>query len=259
MDVRVIITAGGSGSRFCKALPKQFAKLGTDSILEHTVRCFEICDHVKEITVVLPPDFMLTNERICYVGARLASPAHHDTKSAGQASLVPTENVSFSKLRHVVSGKNTRAKSVYEGLLSLSQGSYFGETIVLVHDGVRPFVSDETIKNVAEMAFVHGAAIAATKVTDTIKKVDAEGYVSETISRDSLWRASTPQGFRIGILLESYKKAIEEGFMSDATDEAFLAEKAGYPVYVVEGNHENIKITTPADKLMAETILRMRG
>ena len=229
MDVRVIIAAGGSGSRFGQAVPKQFVKLGADSILKHTVRCFEICDFVEEIVVVLPPDFGLA------------------------------KGLGFSKVKHFVLGEKTRAESVHAGLAKLCQGVHSIDTVVLIHDGVRPFASKETIRRVAELSLVHGAAITATKVTDTIKKVDGMGFVSETIQRDNLWRAATPQGFRMDVLLESYKKATDMGYLEVATDEAFLAEKAGFAIVVAEGNPENIKITTPADKLMAEAILKMRG
>ena len=227
MDVRVIITAAGSGSRFGQGLPKQFSLLGTESILKHTVRNFENCDFVSEVVIVLPPD-------------------HPSVK-----------DISFPKVKHLAAGKKTRAESVYEGLKVICQSDYSNETVVLVHDGVRPFVSKPVIEEVAAGALDHGAAIAAVKMTDTIKKVDSDGFISATIDREHLWKAATPQGFRIDILVESYKRAIELGYLESATDEAFLAEKAGFPVYVVEGNPENIKITTQADKLVAETMLRM--
>ena len=225
MDVRVIITAAGDGTRFGRPVPKQFVQLGGESILSHTVRCFEICDFVEEITVVLPPGFAINS----------------------------------SKIKHYAFGKKTRAESVNEGLKKMCQGEFSRETVVLVHDGVRPFVSSEVIKNVALMAKRHGTAIAATKMTDTIKKVYSDGFVSKTVSRENLWRAATPQGFKMGILLDSFKMACERGYLESATDESYLVEKAGYPVFIVEGNPENIKITTPADMLVAEALLKKRG
>ena len=229
MDVRVIVAAGGSGTRFGQAVPKQFAKLGTESILEHTVRRFEKCSFVKEIIIVLPPDFVSINDLSC------------------------------SKVKHFVTGKNTRAESVYEGFLKISRGVWSSETIALVHDGVRPFVCEETIENVAAKALEHGTAIAAARVTDTIKKMDSKGFVCETVNRELLWKAATPQGFRMDILLEAYKRAIEQGYLPSATDEAFLVEKAGFPVYIIEGNPENIKITTSADLAFAESLLKGQG
>ena len=225
----VIVTAAGYGARFGQAVPKQFMPLGDASVLWHTIRCFEDCGFIDDITVVLPPDFI--------------------------AGI----NLGFAKIKHLVKGKKTRAKSVYEGLKKILRSDSLSETVVLVHDGVRPFVSAETIKNVAIEAKSRGAAIAATKVTDTIKEVDTGGFINVTLNREHLWKAATPQGFRMDILLESYKKAMEHGYLEAATDEAFLAEKAGHPVYIVEGNPENIKITTPTDMVVAEALLGMEG
>ena len=229
MEAVVIVTAAGGGLRFGQKVPKQFAKLDGESILRHTVRRFENCDIVKEIAVVLPSDFFLAAD------------------------------LDFPKVKHFVAGKKTRAESVYEGLSRLNERELPSRTVVLVHDGVRPFASEEVIKNVAMEAWARGAAIAATKITDTIKQVDALGFVSATVSRENLWRAATPQGFRMGILLSSYERAQEHGYIESATDEAFLVEKAGFPVYIVEGNPENIKITTPADMTIAEEIHRKEG
>ena len=227
MDVRVIITAAGGGTRFGLPIPKQFVQLGGEPILTHTVRCFEICDFVEEIAVVLPPGFDYA--------------------------------ISSPKVKHFAFGKKTRAESVNEGIKKICQGAFSCETIMLVHDGVRPFVSNEVIKNVAIMAKRHGVAIAATKLTDTIKKVNASGFVSETVDRENLWRAATPQGFKMGILLDSFKMANERGYLKSATDEAFLAEKAGFPIFIVEGNPENIKITTLTDLAIAEALQKTKG
>ena len=243
MDVRVIIAAGGSGVRFGQALPKQFAKLGSKSILEHTLSRFECCSFVKEIAVVLPAEYSSLS----------VSP------SGCRPQQTDLENVSFSKVKHFAAGKNTRAESVYEGFLKISRGVQSCETVVLVHDGVRPFVCEETIENVAAKALEHGAAIAAARVTDTIKKMDSKGFVSETVNRELLWKAATPQGFRMDVLLESYRRAHEQGYLPSATDEAFLAEKAGFPVYIIEGNPENIKITTSADLVFAESLLKAKA
>ena len=223
MDVRVVITAAGSGIRFGKSLPKQFMPLGGEPVLNHTIRCFTNCDFVNEIAVVLPQEFL--------------------------------KDFYFTKVDYFVAGKKTRAESVYEGLKKISRGSSTDETVVLVHDGVRPFVSVETIKDVAQKALAFGAAIAAAKVTNTIKKADNQGYITETISRENLWMAATPQGFKLSKLLDMFRDAKKLGYLESATDEAYLAEKAGYPVFLVKSNPENIKITNPADLLIAEGIL----
>ena len=225
MDVRVIITAAGAGTRFGQEVPKQFVRLGCESVLGHTIRCFRQCKFITEIAIVLPPDF------------------------------ISAKDFGFPKIKYVVKGKKTRAESVYEGLMKISLRGFSSETVVLVHDGVRPLITEQVIQKVAIEAGVHGAAIAATKVTDTIKEVDARGFICSTLSREHLWKAATPQGFRMDVLLKSYKKALNEGYLEFATDEAYLAEKAGYPVFIVEGNPENIKITTPTDLAIAEALL----
>ena len=220
MDIRVVITAAGSGSRFGGNLPKQFMKLGTKSILECTIDLFISCKIFSEIIVVLPCDYVFAKDAV-----------------------------------RVVSGKKTRAESVYEGLKVVSLRPFSDETIVLVHDGVRPFASKKLINDVVMNASKHGAAIAATRVTDTIKNTHDDLFIRETICRRNLFKAATPQGFRIGVLLESFKKAEELGYLQYATDEAYLAEKCGYPVYIVEGNPENIKITTQTDMVYAKILL----
>ena len=229
MDVRVIIAAAGGGTRFGQTIPKQFVQLGGESILKHTIRRFECCGFVEEIAVVLPPGFVLE------------------------------EDIGYAKVKNHIVGKKTRAESVYEGLKKISHRSFTSETVVLVHDGVRPFVSEKIIENVILEAMHRGAAIAATKVIDTIKQVDVWGFVSATVNRENLWRAATPQGFRMGILLDSFKKAEAHGYLEAATDEAFIVEKAGFPVFIVEGNPENIKITTQSDMAIAEEFLKKEG
>ncbi|WP_088006728.1 2-C-methyl-D-erythritol 4-phosphate cytidylyltransferase [Indiicoccus explosivorum] len=127
--------------------------------------------------------------------------------------------------------------------------------VVLVHDAARPFVSQEVITRLAEAAQEQGAAIAGVRVKDTIKK-EKEGFVSETIDRESLWMIQTPQAFRYGLLLEAVKSAAEQGFLG--TDEAMLAERIGQRVQIVESSYENIKITTPDDLIHGKAILASR-
>ena len=220
MDVKVIVTAGGTGVRFGGYLPKQFMLLGTKPVLYHAIKTFESCSFVTEIAVVVPP-------------------AHMET----------VMGFGFLKVNHYVPGKETRAGSVYEALQRFSSG------IVLIHDGVRPIVKKELVRNVAHAAFTHGAAIAATRVTDTIKKSDEQGFVSATVERQDLWRASTPQGFKTELLHDAFRMAIEGGYMEGATDEAFLVEKLGKPVFLVKGPGDNIKITYPQDLKIAEALL----
>ena len=126
--------------------------------------------------------------------------------------------------------------------------------IVLVHDAARPMVTVETIEQVISAARLHGAAIAAVKEKNTIKLVAADGIVQSTPDRANMWSIQTPQGFQRELLIEAYMKASQDGFLG--TDDASLVERLGRPVYVVESDYRNIKITTPEDLLIAEAFLR---
>ena len=221
MDVKVIVAAAGSGERFGHGHLKQFALLGSKQVLFHAIETFESCSFVTEIAVVV-----------------------------AKPHIPIVESYGFTKVHHIVAGKDTRAGSVYEALKKFDTG------IVLVHDGVRPLVKKELVRNVAHAAFTHGAAIAATKVSDTIKKADERGFVLKTEERENLWRAATPQGFKTELLHLAYKAAIVGGYMESATDEAFLVEKLGKPVFLVKGHEDNIKITHPHDLAMAELLVK---
>jgi 2-C-methyl-D-erythritol 4-phosphate cytidylyltransferase len=127
--------------------------------------------------------------------------------------------------------------------------------IVLVHDGARPLVKRETILAVARAAEKHGAAIAARPITDTLKQVDESGKIAATVDRSTLWQAQTPQGFRFDVIKRAYETAEKGGYLAQATDDSSLVERLGIPVFVVESPPTNIKITTPADLMLAEVFL----
>jgi 2-C-methyl-D-erythritol 4-phosphate cytidylyltransferase len=117
--------------------------------------------------------------------------------------------------------------------------------IVLVHDAVRPFVTRHVVREVIRKAGEFGGAMAGVRVTDTIKEGNRHGIVLRTVTRQGLWAAQTPQGFRFPILLRAHREAARAGFVG--TDEASLVERLGHPVVLVEGDAANLKITTPAD------------
>lgn len=127
--------------------------------------------------------------------------------------------------------------------------------IVLVHDAARPFIERDVISRLAVKAHKEGAAIAAVRVKDTIKKA-ASGFVTETVNRDDLWMIQTPQAFRYPILMAAVQSAKADGFLG--TDEAMLAERIGVPVCIVESSYENVKITTPDDLIYGTAILQSR-
>lgn len=205
--------------------PKQFLPLAGTPIIFHTLKPFELCDSIQEIIVVLPAE-----ESAVFLA------------QAGKYGL--------RKLARVVPGGVTRADSVKRGLLAIRSAT---AEIVAVHDGVRPFVTVEEIRDTVEAARVAGAAILATAVTDTIKLVEGDAIV-KTLPRQNLRQALTPQCFRYELL----RKAYEQADVSDPslTDESALVERLGHKVTIVEGSGRNIKITTPRDLLIAEALLQ---
>jgi 2-C-methyl-D-erythritol 4-phosphate cytidylyltransferase len=220
-----IIAAAGTGSRMVSTRPKQFLQLAGTPIIFHTLKPFELCGNIHEVIVVLP-----------------AAEAAEFLAQAGKRGL--------RKLARVVPGGTTRADSVQRGLQAIRSAT---AEIVAVHDGVRPFVTVEEIDNTIAAAQRDGAAILATPVTDTIKLV-AGNAVVETLARENLRHALTPQCFRYDLL----RRAYEQVDVADPslTDESVLVERLGHRVTIVEGSARNIKITTPRDLLLAEALLQ---
>ena len=207
---------------------KQFLELAGVPILVHTLRKFAACPQVDSIWIALRKPEM-----------------------EGFAPILEAAEV--DKLVHLVEGGEHRQESVGNVLDLLPAES---ADLVLIHDAVRPFVSQETISDVIHAARRHGAAIAGVPAIDTIKRVErrADGAVVEaTIPREHIVQAQTPQGFRYGLLSPIFNQARIEGFQG--TDEASLLERAGQPVHVVMGSARNFKITTPADLQLAEFFL----
>lgn len=222
--VSVIIAASGTGERMGAGMPKQFLDLGGMPILARTIAAFNSMEVVTCIAVAVPQGYV--KEVTAY---------------------------GFSKVQCVVEGGRDRTASVYAALLSLpvTQG------IVLVHDGVRPFVDEPLVCAVASAAARHGAAVACTPVTDTIKSVDENGRITATIDRNNLWRAQTPQGFTYSTLINAHNNAQAKGIT--ATDDCALVERMGIPAYIVPSSPRNIKITTVEDMTIAKAFLDWQG
>jgi 2-C-methyl-D-erythritol 4-phosphate cytidylyltransferase len=234
MKVIVIIPAAGLGTRMAPPSPgtgksKQFAELNGTPILIHTLRKFAASPAVAEI----------------YIALRLDEMAEFRARLGKEA---------LGKRVHLVEGGEHRQQSVANALAAISA---IAEDIILIHDAVRPFVSEDIIQQVIQAAQKYGAAIAGMPAVDTVKQVDrtAEGAViTATIPRERVVMAQTPQGFRYGVLKKAFDEASADGFMG--TDEASLIERAGGDVAVVMGSPRNIKITTPADMELAEFFLK---
>lgn len=221
-----VIPAGGGGRRMGTATPKQFLALGGVPLLLHCLRVFEQALSVSQVILVVPE-----NER-----------------ERALVDVIKRHNI--KKVLRVVAGGATRQDSVYEGLKATDPEV----EIVVVHDGVRPFVTEDLIERSIAEARHTGGAVVGVPMKETVKQVGADGDILCTIDRSSLWLAQTPQTFRRGLLLEAYQKAYSEGF--DATDESGVMERFGHKVAMIPGRWDNIKITTPEDLQMAEAILR---
>jgi 2-C-methyl-D-erythritol 4-phosphate cytidylyltransferase len=174
----------------------------------------------------------------------------------GIVVAVPTEDVQVwrrrlrgcRKVRAVVAGGGERQESVARGLAAVPSTAAW----ILVHDGVRPCITPELVRRVAEATRAHGAAVAALPVAETLKR-GAEGWVKETIPRDGLWAIQTPQGFRAALLRDAHRRAATDGVVG--TDDAALVERLGTPVRLVPGLPGNLKITRPEDLPLARRAL----
>ena len=224
--VAAIIPAGGAGRRFGPCRPKQFVNLAGWPILAHTLARFDQTPMVDQIVVVVPYD---------------------QVKSVRKEII---EFLGFLKPMFVVAGGETRQESVYQGFLAL--GEDVG--LVVIHDAVRPLVRVSTIEAVIASAREHGAAIAAVPVRDTLKRVE-DHVVRDTLDRERVWQAQTPQAFNRDSLAEALAKAKQDNFL--ATDDAALVERLGLSVHVVHGAADNIKITMPEDLVLAENIMQL--
>jgi 2-C-methyl-D-erythritol 4-phosphate cytidylyltransferase len=240
MKVVVIVPAAGLGTRMvsaprAKAKPtatKQFTELGGVPILIHTLRKFAVSPEISEICIALR-----ANEIEGFRG-RLEK----DAKDILQKKI------------HLVEGGEHRQQSVANALDAVSASD---DDIVLVHDAVRPFVTEEIIHDVIRAAQKYGAAIAGVPAVDTVKQVErtADGaLITATIPRERVVMAQTPQGFRYDVIKKAFDEAAADGFLG--TDEASLVERSGHAVAVVMGSPRNIKITAPADMELAEFYLR---
>ena len=214
MSVGAIIVAAGRGDRMGAAAPKQLLDLGGRSMLQRSVAVFDAHAAIAQLVVVLPGDVVAT-------GAELVGPT--------------------SRACAFVAGGARRQDSVASGVAALSPDI----DVVLVHDAARPFADAALIDRVIAGTVRVGAAVPAVAVRDTVKRADPDtGLVAETVAREALWLAQTPQGFRRDVL----DAAIALGATGVAgTDEAMLAERAGHAVALVQGDEQNVKITTPHD------------
>ena len=221
MHVTAIIAAGGRGVRFGATIAKQLALLAGQPVLQRSVTAFLRHEQINDLVVALPSSLAVD---------------------------LPAYLRGAPKPITVVDGGERRQDSVANALSRVSDAA----DIVVIHDAVRPLVSADVITRTIAAAAAHGAAIAAVRATDTVKRGDERGYVRDTLPRGQIFLAQTPQAFRPSVLREALASAAGE---EDATDEATLVERAGHQVHLVQGDPRNLKITTPDDLDMAERLI----
>ena len=224
-----ILLAGGSGTRMGGGgVTKQMLLLDGTPVVVHTVRAFEACPYIHEIVLVAKREELSAMRALCDVFA-------------------------FKKIRAIVAGGSTRQLSAIAGFEAID-----GERTkyVAIHDVARCLVTPDMIADVVATAYAEKAAIAATRIYDTVKRMGAGGYIAKTEDREALWGAQTPQVFSADLYRAAAYTAMKEKV--EVTDDAMLCERIGQRVKLVDCGRENIKLTTPADIPAAEAILAAR-
>ena len=226
MKTGVLIAAAGKGQRMRGRVKKQFIPLEGMPLLFYALKTFEEFEGIESMYLVLDKgDFEYCMGDII-------------------------QKYGISKVSQLVPGGERRQDSVWNGLKAMEGHC----DMVIVHDGVRPFVSPEILKRLMTAMEDAQAVVTAIPALDTIKRVDGMGIVLDTLQRNTLFHIQTPQGFRYGLIKEAYTRGLREGIQG--TDDAYFVERMGIPVKVIEGSSFNIKITTPEDIVLAHYILQ---
>jgi len=226
--ITALIVAAGRGMRMGSDQRKQYLDLLGRPVLVHTLQAFDRCAHIQRILVVVPPSEM---------------------------DFCKNEIVPAAALKNkvtLIAGGRRRQDSVFNGLRSLGPE----EGLVLIHDGVRPLVSVALIEACIQGAAQWGACIPAVMAVDTPKQIDTRGIITQTVPREHLRMAQTPQAFSLAIIRRAHMEA--RRLNREATDDASLVEALGLTVHVIPGLRENIKITTPEDLSYAQAVLKFR-
>lgn len=218
-----IVVAGGKGTRIKSSLPKQFIELGGKPVLFHTLSAFHRYSASLTIILVLPVDDFTTWE-----------------------NLVAKHKFNVPVILQV--GGDTRFQSVKRGLEKIK-----GNGLVAIHDGVRPMVSEDIIGASFRLAAVHGTAVAAVRLKESIRVTDQD--TTRAVDRSKFRLIQTPQTFDVDLIKKAYEQKEDPNF----TDDASVAERAGHSISLFEGSYENIKITTAEDLVVAEALLKARA
>ena len=225
-----IVLAAGQGKRMHSKVQKQFLEIQGYPVLYYSLRCFQESPLIQDIILVTG------EESISYCKEEIV------------------QKYGFTKVSAVIPGGKERYDSVYAGLCECRDCEY-----VLIHDGARPFVTEEILKRGLQKVKETGACVIGMPSKDTVKLSDEEGYVKETPNRKCVWTIQTPQIFSYSLIREAHD-SIRQKDMSKITDDAMVVETfTNQKVYLSEGSYENIKLTTPEDMTAAHGILSARG
>lgn len=224
MRTVAIIVAAGKGTRIDNKVLKQFIEIAGKPVVVHTLGKFELCSSVDEMLLVVPEDYL-------------------------SYSMEMVNKFNFKKINKIIPGGEKRQDSVYKGLLAIPHNT----KIVMIHDGVRALVKVSRIVESIKLCRECSAVILAVPVKETVKRVEDFSVIT-TFDRERLWSVQTPQTFDYKLILDAYKKAKEDEFVG--TDSSSLVERLGIEVKVIEGDYDNIKITTKEDLLFAQEILK---
>ncbi len=226
--ITAIILASGIGKRFSGDQPKQFIKLAGVPIIVHTLKVFEGSRSIDDIIIV-------TNR--------------------GNIELVweYAKKYDLSKISKIVAGGKTRQESSFIGLSCCDRDTCY----VLIHDAVRPFITNKIIKDVSDAVFEYKAVNTAISSTDTIIKVNRKNFIDDIPDRSFLKRCQTPQAFEYNMIRKAHDYALKNN-ITNASDDCYLVLRSGYPVYVVNGDEQNIKITYPIDMHIADKLFQLK-
>lgn len=225
MKVTALVVAAGESTRFGNKTKKQFYRIAGKPILVHALMALNHSRIIARIVLVVPE------------------------KDINEVNRNIIEKYQLRKITDIVPGGKDRSDSVWNGLQAI-----YNSDLVLIHDGVRPFITEQMIRDTVHTAQKSGAAIMATKITDTIKFAESDLIIKKTVPRDNLWGVQTPQVFKFSLLFTAYQQARKKKIK--VTDDAGILEYFGIPVTLVPGSITNIKITTKQDINIAEAILK---
>ena len=221
-----VIPGAGAGLRMGGGMAKQFLEVDGKPILALTLEKFQACTLIDSITLVVP------------------------LAGVGFCKREIIERYNLDKVENIILGGERRQDSVRFGI-EASKGEY---ELVVIHDGVRPFIDMGLIERSIAAAKIHRAVITALPAKETVKKVDQSGFVIKTCERRDVWLVQTPQVFRYEDIMSAHEKAVSEGW-EDVTDDASLIERLGIPIKVILGSEYNIKVTTPQDMELAKYLM----